>query len=274
MKKKTKGKSFYKSNKDYCILFALLLISLIIIIGFDVIGGENIFGEAIRTYSSQQSAITPRIQNISDKEIGGTSQLDKLINILYWLHGYYEKGPTIAYSEYWIMRRTTDQIIFDGINRDKTVKEKDECSDYALMFVTLARSKGLQARYVQTVSQDWLDKTPVWNGTVRGHAFAEVYINGRWYVVNPQGQAHNPSSIALLTRKFTETTPTVYPYRKTFTFECGIGFIKRNCTVEYILETSATGYERYTIFGVGKDAWDIGLHSLSEFKQKVKEKYF
>ena len=213
----------------------------------------------------EQTIVTAEILSLSKREIGGNNKMDNLINILHWLNGYHERGPNIDYDTDAIMARTAHQIIFDGFNRDPSDKELDECSDHALVFIALARSKGIPAKYIQTIDQDWLESQlpKGWDGSLRGHAFAEVYINNRWYVVNPQGSSFFPKSVEELTGEFTQTNITVYPYRKVINGK------------EYIItDAKGDGFARWTIYGEGYDAWDLGLHSIDDFKKVAKSKYF
>ncbi|MBN1162149.1 transglutaminase domain-containing protein [Patescibacteria group bacterium] len=72
-------------------------------------------------------------------------------------------------------KRTASQIITD--------KFSTGCTDTALVFVTLSRAKGVPTKYVETLSKRWLEDPQA--SMIRGHAFAEVYLNNRWYVVDP-----------------------------------------------------------------------------------------
>ncbi len=55
-------------------------------------------------------------------------------------------------------------------------------SDFALAYIAITRAKGIPTKYVEVISKDYfsddLDK-------VRGHVFAECYIKGEWWGVDP-----------------------------------------------------------------------------------------
>ncbi|MFH1565907.1 MAG: transglutaminase-like domain-containing protein [bacterium] len=73
-------------------------------------------------------------------------------------------------------KRTADQIIKDCYATG--------CADFALVFVAIARAKGIPTKYVEVISKDYfndnLDK-------VRGHVFAECLLKGNWYAIDPMG---------------------------------------------------------------------------------------
>lgn len=72
-------------------------------------------------------------------------------------------------------QRSAGQIIRDGFLTG--------CTDACLVFVTLARAKGMPAAYVETIEENFL-KNPI-NGIIQGHVFSDVYRNGTWISYNP-----------------------------------------------------------------------------------------
>ena len=74
-------------------------------------------------------------------------------------------------------KRTAAQIVDDGFSTG--------CTDVALVFVSLCRTKSIPTKYVEAIGQDWLEDRYK-EGRIHGHAFAEVYLNDRWYVVDPE----------------------------------------------------------------------------------------
>lgn len=61
------------------------------------------------------------------------------------------------------------------------VRGRGDCKDFATLFVALARSRGIPTRYVHGLVYS-LDTGPP---AFSGHAWAEVWIDGRWLPVDP-----------------------------------------------------------------------------------------
>jgi hypothetical protein len=59
------------------------------------------------------------------------------------------------------------------------------CTDYGLAFVSLARAKGIPSVFIQTARIDWIEARKKSNsGMIIGHILVEVYIDGKWYLVD------------------------------------------------------------------------------------------
>ena len=56
-----------------------------------------------------------------------------------------------------------------------------DCTEYAQLFISLARLNGIPAREVSGLAYNYIDDNPMFYG----HAWAEVWINGRWKEVDP-----------------------------------------------------------------------------------------
>jgi hypothetical protein len=73
-------------------------------------------------------------------------------------------------------QRTAEEIIKSGMVTG--------CTDWALAFIILARANNLPTKYVEAIRNKWLE-----TGTgdyIEGHVFAECFIGGKWYIVDPQ----------------------------------------------------------------------------------------
>lgn len=63
------------------------------------------------------------------------------------------------------------------------------CADYAVVFTALARANGIPTVFVKTMDADWIrefraaGKCNSW----RGHVFLEVFIDGKWRLLEPGG---------------------------------------------------------------------------------------
>jgi len=80
---------------------------------------------------------------------------------------------TSNYIEYDFTLEASLQEIID--------KKLGDCTEYAQLFVSLARLNGIPAREVSGLAYNYSDDNPMFYG----HAWAEVWINGRWKEVDP-----------------------------------------------------------------------------------------
>ena len=122
----------------------------------------------------EQTKINDDITQIV-KSIGGEG-LDFVFNALKWEHKTIKnKLPEDIDKNSIFRKRTASEIIKDGYGSG--------CTDFALVFIVLARAKGIPTKYVEVISKDYF-KT---NDTkeIKGHVFAECYLNGEWVGVNP-----------------------------------------------------------------------------------------
>jgi hypothetical protein len=63
------------------------------------------------------------------------------------------------------------------------------CADYAVVFTALSRASGIPTVFVKTMDADWIREFRA-AGTCqswRGHVFLEVFINGKWRLLEPGG---------------------------------------------------------------------------------------
>jgi len=81
--------------------------------------------------------------------------------------------------------RDVNNVFSNGISR---AGDSANCGHYALLFVTLARLHGIPVKFIDVYMKDWADeqkRNGCWDGTTKGHSFAQVYIEGGWYCVDP-----------------------------------------------------------------------------------------
>ena len=82
-------------------------------------------------------------------------------------------GFTSNYIEYDFTLEASLQEIID--------KKLGDCTEYAQLFISLARLNGIPAREVSGLVYNYSNDNPMFYG----HAWAEVWINGRWKEVDP-----------------------------------------------------------------------------------------
>ena len=69
-----------------------------------------------------------------------------------------------------------------GASLQEIIDQKlGDCTEYAQLFISLARLNGIPARKVSGLAYNYIDDNPMFYG----HAWAEVWINGRWKEVDP-----------------------------------------------------------------------------------------
>ena len=101
------------------------------------------------------------------KELIGLSDKDK-IKALEFSHNYLEYEFTLDAS--------LDEIIHEQVG---------DCTEYAQLFVTLARLNGIPAREVGGLAYNYNDLE------FQAHAWAEVWLNGQWKEVDPARNEFN-----------------------------------------------------------------------------------
>jgi len=122
----------------------------------------------------EQTKVTNEVIRVV-KSIGGEG-LDFVFKALKWEHkNLKNKLPENIEKNDIFRKRTAAEIIKDGY--------ASGCTDFALVFIVLARTKGIPTKYVEVIAKSYFeDNNP---NEVRGHVFAECYLNGEWVVVNP-----------------------------------------------------------------------------------------
>lgn len=105
--------------------------------------------------------------------IKGDTPEEKLEAISEWIENHLKYNAK-AFAEW----RNFDQMVADG--------DQGGCANYSVVFGALTRACGIPTVWVKTLEIEWITKfrktgaTGNWNG----HVFLEVYINGRWMLLN------------------------------------------------------------------------------------------
>ncbi len=126
--------------------------------------------------NGEQTLPNDKISNIANKIQGDNASTIAINRILYWMKNNlnYENNNSIKFA------RTATQIMNSGIYTG--------CSDFALLFETIAREKGIPTIHLQTVRKRFVQdlqnniQTPT-----KGHHFCECCINNKWILVDPLG---------------------------------------------------------------------------------------
>ncbi|MBU0461686.1 MAG: hypothetical protein KJ574_03810, partial [Nanoarchaeota archaeon] len=144
-----------------------------------------------------QTRETYEVKNIADSinasssgagTTNGTSERDMVTAILSWIQS--NLGSTNCGDKVPDPRLRPAKDIL-------TSKCAVDNSDIAVAFVTLARAKGIAAKYVETVTNEWADCISSFGPdsksctTIQSHAFSEVYLDDEqeWFPVDPAGYA-------------------------------------------------------------------------------------
>lgn len=126
--------------------------------------------------NGEQTLADEKISNIANK-IQGTKDSTIVINrILYWMQNNLERKNDNSIK----FTRTASQIMNSGIYTG--------CSDFALLFESIAREKGIPTIHLQTARKRFVEdlqnniQTPT-----KGHHFCECCINNKWILIDPLG---------------------------------------------------------------------------------------
>lgn len=85
-------------------------------------------------------------------------------------------------------------------NTEEIIKEKIlwGCTDNAHLFAAVCRAKGIPVKYVEGVWESWLKSDD--ENHIFGHALNKVYLNKKWYWVDPQAKIfsfHKPNGLVV-----------------------------------------------------------------------------
>ncbi|MBU2081907.1 hypothetical protein KKH14_00530 [Patescibacteria group bacterium] len=159
----------------------------------------------------KQTKITENILKITLKFT--EENFDLVAQILKWIHKNLKPNSDKEIKDKVFRKRTADQIIKDGFTTG--------CTDIALVFIVLARAKGIPTKYVEAIRNKWMEAGD--EDCINGHVLAEIFLNNKWHIIDPT--------------------------------EASLKF----------------WYDRWIVYKVGLDSWDIGIHDFQELKQKFLE---
>jgi hypothetical protein len=122
-----------------------------------------------------QTKIEENIKNI-EKQIPGEG-LDYIANALDWVLSNLKREQSRKVKDKVFRKRTASEIVEDGYVTG--------CTDTALVFIALVRAKGIPTKYVEAVNKKWLEDKDKEGKGIRGHVFAECFVSGKWYQIDP-----------------------------------------------------------------------------------------
>ncbi len=125
--------------------------------------------------NTEQISITDDIKNIANNF--KRKDLDLISEILDWIFNNFKNIENDKEEKMKLFRkRTADEVIES--------REVTGCTDYAIVFIALARAKGIPTKYVEAIRKRWLDIGE--DNHIEGHVFVECLINDKWYIIDPQ----------------------------------------------------------------------------------------
>jgi transglutaminase-like putative cysteine protease len=135
--------------------------------GIDYANPDQYLAQGDQTQISDPIALNPlRIQ---------AEGMDHMAHIYQWLHREFEtyraSGATIGVA-------TVDGLLVE--------RRMGGCHDFGLVFAAVVRELGYPAVMIDTYSIAWIEQFQA--GTAQshiGHVFVEVYLDGRWVLVDP-----------------------------------------------------------------------------------------
>ncbi|MFH1428097.1 MAG: transglutaminase-like domain-containing protein [Patescibacteria group bacterium] len=124
---------------------------------------------------TEQIIITSDIRDIANNF--KQKDLDLILEILDWIFNNFKNVENDKEEKIKLFRkRTADEIIKS--------RKVTGCTDYAIVFIALARAKGIPTKYIEAIRKRWLDIGD--ESHIEGHVFAECQINDKWYIIDPQ----------------------------------------------------------------------------------------
>ena len=162
----------------------------------------------------EQTGTNEKIKKIANSIYGDNNSVSSVIGIIYWIKNYF--GCSKEDKDKLKFNKTASEILENGYTG---------CSDFALLFETIAREKQIPTIHVQTAKKIYVQRLQEGEATVtEGHHFCECFINGKWILVDPINER-----ILLDYDKNDFNIGKYYVFSKsTDIFETGIRCIKEN----------------------------------------------
>ncbi len=102
-------------------------------------------------------------------------------NIIRGIFKYMDSFPTYKKDDDNSWDLTVNDIFDKGIN-------ENYCGQYGKVFFTLARANGIPTKYNPAYFTSWADeqkRNGCWDRTTVGHVYAQVFVNNKWYGIDP-----------------------------------------------------------------------------------------
>lgn len=114
---------------------------------------------------------------------------------------------TLGRIHQWLHRnlRYDEQAAYQWRSLDEMLKDRTYggCADHAAVFGTLARAAGIPTIWVKTMDVDWIEDFREGRDAheeYRGHVFLEVFLDGRWQLLDAQAMRLYPHYDPVTTR--------------------------------------------------------------------------
>ncbi len=122
-----------------------------------------------------QVKITPKISKIA-QTLKSENEFETVFNIIKWIRKNIRKYKNEKKRLDLLRKRTADEVIKS--------KRSSGCGDKTIVFISLAKAAGLsKVIFVETIEKEFLEEWP--KKSIREHSFADVYIKGKKYIVDP-----------------------------------------------------------------------------------------
>ena len=128
--------------------------------------------------SGKQTEPSSSIKKIAGSIVGNNNTTISIIRIIAWIKQNldYKNVGEIKF------KRTASEILESGIYTG--------CSDFALLFETITREKGIPTIHIQTAKKKFVeDLQKSKDIEVRGHHFCECFVNNSWILVDPSRES-------------------------------------------------------------------------------------
>jgi len=201
---------------------------------FGIVDSKEVNLNLFYLQEGPQTKITEPVRKTADFILDGETTEQTIINIMSWEH-INLKCSTEEKGKYEKRSRTAEEVILS--------KCATGCTDYTLVFATLARAKGIPATVTETISEKWVAEM-VWNNKwdpiKKGHFFSEVFLeeDNMWVLVDPTAN------------RLTGRTKEGY----------------------YL--SGPDGKYKFMLFERGLDSWDYGIYTMKQSGEIVKKRYY
>jgi len=121
----------------------------------------------------EQTKFSPLVKKLAN-QLKGSDDYETAFNVLVWIKKNLKYIESWKWRERYLCKRTAEQIIKS--------RKSSGCGDKATVFAALLRANSIPVKYVIVIELDWLEKEMQY---IWGHAFADVFLNGKWRVADP-----------------------------------------------------------------------------------------
>jgi hypothetical protein len=178
-------------------------------------------------------------QNLGNINTNFNNHYGNIVSISNWIHSNIICHECDRRSTSLVGSNTAEELL-SSINSVPI-----SCTDFGIVFVTLARAKGYPTKFVDTYGLDYLKKLDLGNCNINvtGHIYTNIYLDGEWHVYDP------------VAMRFFEPV------------------FSDNC-IDGCYWGGDGGKELYVVTNKGLDLWDLGFNNRHEANENIREQYF